>query len=95
MVFRLSLMIILLLTGLSMASAECITDQPLDAQGRAVGDKEKALYLAKKAWQKRVASTVGKGKGFDPALAQNWVENYRQDDATKEVIVNVSGIPCY
>ncbi len=96
MFVRLFMVAAVSMSGMSIASAalKCLTDQPLDAQGRSK-DKQEALGRAMAAWQKRVASTVGKGEKFEPSLAERWVENYRVDKATGEIIVNVSGIPCY
>ncbi len=94
MLARITLAAVILMSVVPIASAKCLTDQPLDAQGRSK-DKQEALAYAMAAWQKRVASTVGQGEKFEPANAQRWQENYRQDKTTGEIIVNVSGIPCF
>jgi hypothetical protein len=95
MFVRLFIVAAVSMSAVSTASAaKCITDQPLDAAGRAP-DKSKAMDLAQVAWQRRVAETVGNGEKFDPSNAQRWKFNIRLDKSTGEYIVNVSGIPCY
>lgn len=95
MLLRIVVIATVLFVTLPAAHATCLTDQPLDAQGRAIGDKEAALEAAIKAWQQRVADKVSGGKMLDPARAERWKAIYKQDQQTGEVIVNVSGIPCY
>ncbi len=96
MIVRLMTAATIFLSGTAIAAAgpKCITDQPLDAQGRS-SDKSNALEAAMKAWQYRVADKVANGEKFDPARADRWTVNVRKDKSTGEYIVNVSGIPCY